>query len=218
MNPRTRNILLVVGSLLVIGSSAGWIYYREFKAPQHDVRLHQRVGEVMAEQTAKAVGSRGLLVLITIPTGPEPELKTQLEAFRRTLKKLGDYEIKTHELDTKDQAKYGLGSGLSGRRFLRTVKNNPTAAGIVSFVGAPKLSESEVADLTKMPKFIAETKSPDHLPKLFEKHIIQVAVSSRFVFPAPGPQKPKTPEQWFEKRYQIVAANDVQSIPAGEQP
>ena len=150
MQPRTKNILLVVSSLLVIGGSCGWIYYHEYKAPKHDVRLHQRVGEIMAQQTVKLVGPKGLLVLITIPTGPEPELKTQLEAFRHTLKQLGDYEIKNHELDTKDQAKYGLGSGLSGRRFVRTVKNNPTAAGIVSFVGAPKLSDAELAELAEL--------------------------------------------------------------------
>jgi len=67
------------------------------------------------------------------------------------------------------------------------------------------------------PQFIAETKSPDHLPKLFEKQIIQVAVASRFVFPAPGPQKPSNPQQWFDKRYQIVATDSVRSIPDSEQ-
>ena len=159
-----KNALIAIASLLVIAGSASWIYYREFKAPKHDVGLHRRVGEVMAEQTVKLVGTKGRLVLITIPTGPEPELKTQLEAFRATLKKIGNYEIKEHELDTKDQAKYGLGAGLSGRRFVRTVKNNPKADAIISFVGAPKLSDEEIAELTKTPKFIAETRSPDHLP------------------------------------------------------
>ena len=105
MNPTLKNWLLTAGAVLVIACCASWIYYREFRAPKHDVRLHQRVGEVMAEQTAKVVGSKGRLVIITIPTSTEPELKTQLEAFRRALKKLGDYEIKEHELDTKDQAK-----------------------------------------------------------------------------------------------------------------
>jgi hypothetical protein len=92
----------------------------------------------MAEQTAKVVGTKGRLVVITIPTGPEPELKTQLEAFYCKLKTLGQYELKEHELDIKDQPKYGLGAGLSGRRFVRTVKNNPKADAIVSFVGRPK--------------------------------------------------------------------------------
>ncbi len=218
MTQHIKNTLLAVASLVVIAASGAWIYFHEFRAPKHDVRLHQRVGEIMAEQTAKLVGPKGRLVLITIPTGPEPELKTQLEAFRAMLKKLGTYEIKDHELDTKDQAKYGLGAGLSGRRFVRTVKNNPKADGIVSFVGAPKLSESELAELTKMPKFIAETKSPDHLPKLFDKQIIQVAIASRFTFPAPGPMSPKTPQEWFDKRYQIVLADSARAIQPSEGP
>lgn len=213
MSPKKRDGLLATALVLVIAASSGWIYYRLFKAPQHNVALHQRVGEIMAEQTAKAVGPKGQLVLLSIPAGGEPELKTQLEAFRRTLKKLGEYEIKEHDLDPKDQPKYGLGSGLSGRRFVRAVKNNPKADAIVSFVGAPRLSDDELAELTQAPRFIAESRSPDHLPKLFEKHLIAVAIVSRYVFPAPGPRKPKTPQEWFDKRYQIVAADAVGTIP-----
>ena len=216
MSSRNKNALIAVTCLLVIAVSATWIYYREFKAPKHNVRLHERVGEVMAEQTSRAVGPKGRLVLITIPTSNEPELRTQLQAFRRKLKRLGEYEIKEHELDTKDQPKYGAGAGLSGRRFVRTVKNNPKADAIVSFVGAPKLSDEEIAELSRTPKFIAETRSPDHLPKLFEKHLIEVAVASRFLFPAPGPQKPKTAQELFDKRYQIVAADSVGTVPKGE--
>lgn len=211
-----KNGLLIAGSLLAITLSALWIYYREFKAPKHNVALHRRIGEIMAEQTVKLVGPKGSLVLVTISTASEPELKTQLEAFRQKLKKMGDYEIKEHELDTKDQAKYALGSGLSGRRFVRTVKNNPKADGIVSFVGAPRISDEELAELTKVPKFVAESRSPDHLPKLFDKQIIQVAVVSRFVFPAPGPREPKTAQEWFDKRYQVIVADNVKTIPKEE--
>ena len=216
MQPNQKNALLAIGLVLVIAASSAWIYYHEFRAPKHNVRLHQRVGEVMAEQTAKVVGPKGRLVLITMPTGAEPELQTQLEAFRRKLRKLGHYDLKEHELDIKEQPKYSLGAGLSGRRFVRTVKSNPKADGIVSFVGAPRLSEEELTELTKSPKFIAETRSPDHLPKLFEKQIIQVAVVSRFVFPAPSPRKPRTPQEWFDKRYQIIAADAVETIPKPE--
>jgi hypothetical protein len=216
MSPGRKNLLLVVGSLSVIVASALWIYYREFKAPKHNVALHRRIGEVMAEQTAKVVGPKGRIVLITIPTGTEPELKTQLEAFRLKIKALGDYDLRENELDTKDQPKYGIGSGLSGRRFVRTVNNNKSADAIVSFVGAPKLSEQEISELKKVPKFIAESRTPDNLPVLFDKQLIQVAVTSRFVFPAPGPTEAKTPEQWFNKRYQVIMADSVKTIPRGE--
>src|SRR5258706_16043876 len=127
MTQNAKTGLLIAGSLLAIMLSGLWIYSRDFRAPKHNVKLHRRIGEIMAEQTAQLIGAKGNLVLITIPTAGEPELKTQLEAFRQKLKKLGDYEIKEHELDLKDQAKYALGSGLSGGPFVRTAKNNPKA-------------------------------------------------------------------------------------------
>jgi len=215
---RPKQILAIIGAVLVIAASLVWIYYREFKAPKYNVALHQRVGEVMAEQTAKIVGSKGRLVVISIPTRGEPELQTQLTAFHRRLKKLGEYDLKEYELDTKNQPKYGVGAGLSGRRFVRTVLKNAKADAFVSFVGAPKLTDEEAAELKKVPRFIAESRSPDHLPKLFEKKILQVAVVSRFSFPAPGPQKPKTPQEWFDKRFQIVGADSVGAISPAEGP
>src|ERR1051326_7998114 len=103
MSPNTKRVLTVVTSVLVIAASAVWIYWSQFKAPKHDVGLHKRVGEVMAEQTAKVVGNKGRIVVIAIPTSGLPELKTQLDAFRATLKKLGDYDLKEYEMETKNQ-------------------------------------------------------------------------------------------------------------------
>jgi hypothetical protein len=213
-----KNSWVATGCVLAIIASAVWIYYSEFKAPKYNVSLEQRIGAVMAEQTAKLVGPKGRLVLLTIPTSGDPELKTQLGAFRRALKKLGDYDLKEHEMDIKDEPKYHAGGGLSSRKFVRAVKNHPHADAIISFIGAPKLSEDEMAEIATRPKFIAESSSTEHLPDLFAKQILQVAVVSRFVFPAPGPHKPKTPQEWFDKRYQIVTASAVASIPASDQP
>ena len=76
--------------------------------------------------------------------------------------------------------------------------------------------EEEMAELGKKPKFIAESRSGDNLPDLFENKLIDVAVVSRFEFPAPGPEKPKTPREWFTKRYQIITAQTVGSVPQAE--
>src|SRR6267154_5930319 len=103
MATNKKNTLVAIGSILAIVASTAWIYYREFRAPKYDVSLHQRIGEVMAEQTAKLVGSKARLVVLTISTKGDPELKTQLDAFRQALKKLGDYDLKEHEMDTKDE-------------------------------------------------------------------------------------------------------------------
>ena len=211
-----KNMLLVAGALIVIGGAAMWIYWHEFKAPQHDVALHRRVGEIMAEQTARVAGKAGKVVLITIPTSDEPELKTQQDAFNARLKTLGDYYVREYEMDTKDQDKYGVGTGLSGRRYVRTANKNLDAAVIVSFIGAPSMKPEDYAALEKIPKLVAQARAVENLPRLFASNMISVAVSARFIFPSPGPENPKTPQEKFDKRYQIVTSDAVRSIPVPE--
>ena len=204
--------------LLVIVASALWIYYHEFKVAKHSVALHQRIGQVLAEQAVNLIGKKGRVVTLSIDTKEWPELKTQMNAFKATLKQLGDYEVRNYELDTKDQPKYGVGSGLSGRRYVRTVKKNEKADIFISFIGAPKLTQEDLAELGKKPKVIAESRSGDNLPGLFENKVIDVAVVSRFEFPAPGPEKPKTPQELFTKRYQVLTAQTSDRLPKPEQP
>jgi hypothetical protein len=118
-------------------------------------------------------------------------------------------------MDTKDQPKYGVGSGLSGRRYVRTVKKNPKANVFVSFVGAPKLTPEEVAELGTGPKLVVESRAGDNLPALFENKLAVAAVVSRFQFPAPPPEKPRTPEEWFVKRYQVLTPENVGALTVG---
>jgi len=216
MTTNSKTLLALAFALLTIGGSAAWIYWYEYQAPQHDVELHRRIGEVMAEQTARVAGKKGKIVLIAIPTRGEPELKTQLEAFRTKLRSSGDYYIRDYEMDTKGQDKYGVGMGLSGRRYVRTANKNLDAAAVVSFIGAPDLKDEDIAELQKVPKFVAQARSVDNLPKLFEKQLISVAVASRFNFPAPGPIKPRNAQDRFDKRYQIVVATNLAAIPKPE--
>src|SRR5712691_9285262 len=216
MSSNRKNALLATGSILVIVVSALWIYYHEFRAAKHSVALHERIGQILAEQTVNLIGKKGRVVTISIDSKEWPELKTQTDAFRETLNKLGSYEVRDYPLDTKDQPKYGVGSGLSGRRYVRTVKKSEKADIFVSFIGAPKLSKEEMAELGRKPRFIAESRSGDNLPSLFENKLIDVAVVSRFEFPAPGPEKPRTPQEWFTKRYQIITAQAVGTLPKAE--
>lgn len=216
MSPSVKKTVISLVAVLVIIGSAAWIYWYQFKAPTYDVELHTRVGEVMAEQTAMIAGKTGKVVLITIPTSGEPELKTQLDAFRARLKALGDLQLREYEMDTKDQDKYGVGTGLSGRRYVRTANKNLDAAAVVSFIGAPHLKDEDISELQKVPKLIAEARSVDHLPKLFKKELISVVVASRFAFPAPGPIQPRNAHERFDKRYQVVVASNVTAIPKPE--
>ena len=216
MNQNLKYRLTIIGSLAIILASCFWIYITQTQTTRHNIGLHQRIGEVLAEQTATVLGDKGRIVTISIDPKEWPELRTQINAFKAKLKRLGDYHLHEYQLDTKDQPKYGVGTGLSGRRYVRTVKKNPEADLFISFVGAPKLDEAEIAELGKKPKLIVESRSGDNLPGLFEYKLVLVAVVSRFQFPAPGPEKPRTADQWFQKRYQILTSTPTGRLATAE--
>ncbi len=198
--------LLALSALIAILGSALWIYRTEFGAPNINVPLHQAVGQSMAVETSRLVGHRGGIIIVTTDTAHAPELKVQVQAFEKELKRIGDITVKEKvTLDPGDNPKYRPGSGLSAKRFLKIVRKHPGTDAIVSFVGAPQLSEVEIAQLKSIPKFIAETHSPDKLVSLFQKKILLTAIVPRYEFPAPGPRKPQTGPQWFERYFQIVA-------------
>jgi hypothetical protein len=216
MSPEAKRLVTLLIALTAIIGSCTWIYLTQFRGPKHDLGLHTYIGKVLAEEAARLIGKKGRVVTISIETKGWPELETQLRSFNATLKKLGDYEVRAYEMETKDQPKYGVGTGLSGRRFVRTVNKNENADLFVSFVGAPNLSKEEVKEMTKKPRLIVESRSGDNLPGLFEAHLLEVAVVSRFEFPAPVQENPKTPEEWFTKRYQIVNAETARVLSKGD--
>ena len=208
-----KQILVITGALAAIVGSMTWVYFTQFAQPGFNVALHEHVGEVLALETAKLIHSNGQVVVVTMDSSKMPELKVQMRRFEKVLKKLGTIRIKELPMDTEDKPQYRTGAGLSSRRFLRIVKKSAGADAIVSFIGAPRMSEDEIGQVEKAPKFIAECRSPDKIKRLFDKRILQLAVVNRFDYPAPIKHNPKTPKQWFDKYYQVVTAENASDLP-----
>ena len=217
-NPKpTKQLLLAGACLLVVAGCAVWTWRTQFAAPRFNVVLHQSVGRALAGETARLVNNSGKVVVIAIELAAVPELKAQLDEFERTLHRFPHIKLeKSYKLETDDKPKYSFGTGLSGRRFVRIVNKNPDADAVVSFIGAPMLSGDEVAQLKKTPLFIAEARSVDKLKSLFDQKILHAAVVSRFQFPTPIKGKPRTPQEWFDQRFQIVTTNNAAELPTGK--
>lgn len=197
--------LTVLGAILAIIASAVWIYRTQFAVSADNVPLHQAVGQVLAEETCRALGHNGNVLIVSMETRQAPELKIQMEAYEKQLSLLGGIKVKDRlMLDPGDNPKYRPGSGLSAKRFLKIIRKNAGADAIVSFVGAPQLSDEELAQMKSAPKFIAEAHSPEKFVNLLDKKILQAAVVPRYEFPAPGPKKPATGRQWFDHYFQII--------------
>ncbi len=209
LSPSRQN-LIFVGSLVVILACGFWIYHREFGTPDVNRPLHESIGQVLAEETFRQVGHSGKIVIVTMETRHAPELKVQMGAFQKMLKHLGGVTIAdTVILDPGDNPKYRPGSGLSGKRFLKIARKHKGVDAIVSFVGAPDVSEDDLKQLKSVPKFIAEAHSPERLVNLLEKKVLLAAVVPRYEFPAPGPRQPETTRQWFDHYFQVVHPDTV---------
>lgn len=214
---RSRTILI---ALLCSGLLAGAVYsiYRtQFARPPFNVELHRAVGRKMAEETARVLTNAGKIVLISLDSGTVPELDAQLDEFQRALAQHSRIKIKEHyRLDKEEKGKYSFGSGLAGRRYVRLVNKNQSADAFVSFVGAPRLSASELGELKKVPRLIAECRAADKLGKSFEQKLVDVAVVSRFEFPSPVQGTPRNAQEWFDQRWQIVTTNNASTLPKGD--
>ena len=198
-------MLLLVASVLVITLSAIWIYHYQFSSPGLNAPLHQAVGRVMADETARIVGPHGKIVVVTTEIRSAPELKVQLEAFEKNLKLHNGIAIQDKVvLDPGENPKYRAGSGLSSKRFLKIARKHTGVEAVVSFVGAPALSAEDLNQAKAVPKLIAETHSPEKLVMLLEKKILVSAIVPRFEFPAPGPRKPSTGQEWFDRYFQVL--------------
>src|SRR5258708_10377319 len=202
--------LVAVVSVLAIIASSVWIYRREFGPSQINLKMHQAVGQALAQETARALGHTGTVVIVTMEAGSAAEIKAQVAAFEKELKLLGAISVKdTVVLDPGDNPKYRPGSGLSAKRFLKIARKHQSAGAIVSFVGAPGLSDEDLAQMKSFPKFIAETPSPEQFVSLFDKRILLAAVVPRYEFPAPGPKKPRPGKDWFDRYFQVIAPDSA---------
>jgi hypothetical protein len=210
----TKNWLIAVTSVVVIAACGFWIYRTQFAPPKGNDVLHKAVGRVMADETIRLLGDRGKIVIVAMEFAKVPEMQSQVESFKAALQSSGGISVKqTYNLETDNQPKYGLGSGLSGRRYVRIVNKNVDAAAIVSFVGAPSLTDDEIAELKVKPVLIAEARSPSKLKPLFDKQVLNLAIVARFQFPTPVKGKPRTPRDWFDQRFQVVTAANAASLP-----
>lgn len=211
MTPQTRQVLIGAAAFAVIAGAGFWIYKKNFAEPVHQptVKTHTALGEVLAEETIKLVGASGQIVVITLEDGQSSELDTYYEAFKDGLKSSSIKILRTDSINDTS-GKYGPGTGISGRRFVRAVTKYPEASAIVSLVGLPDADEEELKELEgkSFPKVIAFARNSKDLDELLKKKCVQVAIIPR-VASRTTATKPKTPREWFDSQFDIVRARDT---------
>jgi hypothetical protein len=201
-------VLITLILLAAIIAAVVSIFF-QLRKPQDDRTppMDQIIGEALAEEVAHALANTGQIVLVTLEKGQSPELDKCVDAFKHRIYKTPIKVANTDKISSEKAGKYGPGSGMSGKRFVRIMRKYPPTHLIVSFVGTPDGEDKELRDLgPPLPQFIAFSRAPDDIDELFQHKLLVAAIVPRFQFPAPGPEKPKTNREWFEKYYQVVRA------------
>ena len=213
---KSKQLLIALACLATVAVCGVWTWRTQFAAPKFNVPLHVGLGHVMAEETARALTNSGKIVIVTLDAHAFPDLGVQLAEFKKTVARHPQLTIKEiYNLETDDKPKYRFGSGLSARRYVRLVNKNVSAEAIVSFVGAPELTDKDLAEMKKVPKLIAECRSAEKLKRMFESRALHTAVVGRFEYPTPVKGTPRTPREWVEQRFQIVTSENTSSLPSG---
>jgi hypothetical protein len=206
MNKSLLISIVAVAAIVIAGLSI----YRNNRPPKNEVKLsvQEAVGEALAEETIHATGGKGEIVLITLEEGQSPELDQYVAAFKDRIYDSAVKITRTDTISAEKSGKYGPGSGMSGKRFVRIIEKYPNADAIVSFVGTPDGEDEELEEVKQpVPKFIAFSRDPDDIDEMFDDKLLFSALVPRFEFPAPGPEEPKTKQELFQKHYQVVRAD-----------
>jgi len=202
---KPKETLLILGSVTMIAASALFLWNNLFAAPKVNVALHQGVGEALAEETLRCLNNRGEILVITLADADSDILAAQFAAFRARIGKSSARIKDVVLIDSEKKDKYAPGLGLSARKLERELKKHGRKDALVSFVGLPNVDEAELAALgAPVPPLLAFSRDPSKLGALLERGMVKAAIVPRFSFPAPGPDSPRTPAEWFTNQYQVL--------------
>ena len=184
--------------------------------PRVEVRPHEALGEAMARETRKQLGSGGRILLIRRDTSiyPNPAADAQIRAFHRELRKAGA-SVATTTVIKKDPL--GLLSVPPGD-FVKIMEKASESDVIASFMGPPTLTADQLAKLgAKRPKVVAvcsgDMPRQVELKLRFEQKLVETAILNRRDVP-PGLPASDSPQAWFDHFFVVVSpANLAELLP-----
>src|SRR6185295_4482876 len=138
----------IVGTVavVVILAALGSLYITLIGLPPRvDVRPHEALGEAMAQETRKLVGSGGRIHLIRRDTAlyPNPAADAQMRAFHRELRKAGASVATTIVIKKDPLSLLSVPPG----DFYKILEKSSEADVIASFMGPPMLTTDQLAKL-----------------------------------------------------------------------
>ncbi len=203
-------------ALLVMAGTGLFLYLSEHpRPPMPDPRVHEGIGQAMAEQAAQLAGNRGNIVLVArdVSVFPNPATDFQLRGFHRSLARAGLKVALTNRVRLDPLRVVRLPAGEFAECFGRLNEGDV----VVSLLGPPSLSSAQRAQIEEL-RIAMVCLCPGDIPRqvdlraLFDQKLLRAAVVSRS---APGFSQPANddPAAWFRQYYQVITPENLAELP-----
>jgi hypothetical protein len=210
MTKQTRD-LLVAG--LAVGAAAIALYFGfARRSPKIDLGTYSALGAVTAEETAKLLGHKGVVVVLARDTGGDkiPSVEAELDAFQRMLKKQSGLKQVTVRFVAPPMLMMATGGGVPPEELARALAAHPNAAALVLFCGFPPMADTDLEVLKKRGvKTVVVSSFRSDYGRLLEQGVIHLAIAPRPEGPPPGTPPPRTLREQFDQDFAIVTAADM---------
>ena len=213
---QTGKIKSIAAFVVIAGSVAFLILSLRATPPPVDPRPHEALGQILAEEAAKALSSGGRLTVITRDplSARIPAAEFQVKSFYRALQKLHVTPAATNlvQLDPLRLVRVPPGE------FVDLMRRQSEADVIVSFLGPPVLTAQQTARLgDKRPRIPAvcsgATPQQVNLRDVFDQNFVQAAIISREQ-PGPAPSPTSSPRECFDSLYKLITRANLSELPA----
>ncbi len=212
-----RRKFVVLIAVLVIGGSLVSLYRTMIpSAPKVNRQPFVGLGQVLGEETVKALNDRGRVVIVTLDEFDQSgnPMNDALAAFRGILKKHPNIGIAATEVIRFDANNVMMPDGITSGMFNELLEKHSAADGLVFFTGLPSLESQSPMQLPATHQQIIVFQNGLPITKsYFERHIVNVAISPWFQDRAISAAAPQTPREWFDRYFHVVTTQNYTTLP-----
>lgn len=203
-------ILVIAGAVVSIyrGQSGG--------AQKFDLNPYRALGAGTAEETAKLLGNKGSVVVISPDTREikNAAIDGQLDSFQKTLAKSGLTLAATVRFKLTPMERMATGGAVPREQFLQGLQGHPNVGAVVLFCGFPPLASQDYDALKQSgAKVVVASGYVPGYRKLLEAQVIHLAVVPQFERPATTGNPPQSLRGWFEQEFLVLTAANTATLP-----
>jgi hypothetical protein len=214
-SPKSKLLMVV---LVVVITGGGLSIYRSLRGRHGatgEIATPDRV-TVVAEETGRVLRHKGQVVLLTRDPKDAPIAQEEQDKFKNALAAAG--AIGLAGVETIALAEAETVCGIPARFYGQLLQEYPEVDAVVSFVGAPELTATDIDRLPRrLPRMIVLSPCGIDPAELLKSGVLDVIILPRAVGPPPEGRKFETPREKFEYYYQVIRAETVGSSPPANQ-